>query len=235
MRASVITINLNNAVGMEATIQSVIEQTGVVIEYIVIDGGSTDGSQDILEKYRSYLSYLISEPDNGVYNAQNKGLKQVSNSHVLFLNSGDRLANAYALRALCDAVTSKHTLVYGDLLIEQTDGSSWLKTYPDKIAADYFFSDTLPHPASLIPTTLLRRLGGYDEHLRICSDWKFFREIYYRKIAKFVHISQPISIFAADGLSTRFESLIHSERTMVQQEYPVVKLQKKAWRKWLRI
>ena len=90
-KLSIITINLNNAEGLRKTIPSVISQTYCDFEYIVIDGGSTDGSVDVIKKYADKLSYWVSEPDAGIYNAMNKGIRKAGGEYCQFLNSGDWL------------------------------------------------------------------------------------------------------------------------------------------------
>lgn len=88
-RFSIVTINLNNRAGLEKTIQSVIKQECTDYEYIIIDGGSSDGSAEVIREYQGALSYWASERDTGIYNAMNKGLKQAHGEYVCFLNSGD--------------------------------------------------------------------------------------------------------------------------------------------------
>ena len=89
MKLSIITVNLNNKDGLQKTIDSVISQTFKDCEWIVIDGGSTDGSKELIEKYSDHISYWVSEPDNGIYNAMNKGIKASKCEYLLFLKSGD--------------------------------------------------------------------------------------------------------------------------------------------------
>ena len=93
MKLSIITINYNNCEGLRETILSVVEQTCKQFEWIIVDGGSQDGSVALLEQYRSYFSYWCSETDKGIYNAMNKGLQHAHGDYCLFLNSGDRLTN----------------------------------------------------------------------------------------------------------------------------------------------
>ena len=89
MKFSIITVNFNNKEGLHNTIKSVINQTFRDFEYIVIDGGSTDGSIDILKKYDKYINYWISEKDSGIYNAMNKGISKANGEYLNFMNSGD--------------------------------------------------------------------------------------------------------------------------------------------------
>ena len=91
MKLSIITINFNNRNGLEKTIESVTSQTCKDFEWIIIDGGSTDGSRELVEKKQKYITYWCSEPDSGIYNAMNKGIKKAKGDYCFFLNSGDRL------------------------------------------------------------------------------------------------------------------------------------------------
>lgn len=96
MKLSIITVNLNNKDGLQKTIDSVISQTFKDFEWIVIDGGSTDGSKELIEKYQESISYWVSEPDSGIYNAMNKGIR-IGGGYIIFLNSGDYLFNSRSL------------------------------------------------------------------------------------------------------------------------------------------
>ena len=91
MKLSIITINYNDAKGLRKTFDSIKNQTCHEFEYIVVDGGSSDGSQSVIEEYEQYISKWVSEPDNGIYNAMNKGAKMSTGDYMLFLNSGDNL------------------------------------------------------------------------------------------------------------------------------------------------
>lgn len=100
MKVSIITVNFNNAVGLERTIESVVRQPKELYEYIIIDGGSTDGSVEIIKKYEQYVTYWTSEKDNGIYDAMNKGIKEASGDFCNFLNSGDCYHDARVLSNL---------------------------------------------------------------------------------------------------------------------------------------
>ena len=87
MKLSIITINLNNAAGLRKTIQSVVNQTYIDFEYIIIDGFSSDGSIEVIKEYADRINYWVSEPDRGIYNAMNKGILKTSGEYIHFLNS----------------------------------------------------------------------------------------------------------------------------------------------------
>ena len=128
MKLSIITINYNNKAGLQRTIDSVICQTCNDFEWIVIDGGSTDGSKQLIELYQSHSAYWCSEPDNGIYDAMNKGLRLATGSYVCFLNAGDRLADASTLTRVmqqADNYTESDmpAVIYGDTDIVDDSGT----------------------------------------------------------------------------------------------------------------
>lgn len=166
MKLSIITINLNNRDGLQKTIDSVVTQTFKDFEWIVIDGGSTDGSKELIEQYADHFAYWVSEPDKGIYNAMNKGIKVAKGEYLQFLNSGDWLWENDTLNKVFSS-TPNEDILYGNW--EQKDGI--LFSAPHKLDAIYFFQSTLSHQAVFIKKSLfLYEL--YDETLKVASDWK---------------------------------------------------------------
>ena len=104
MLLSIITINYNDKEGLARTMNSVLSQTYTDFEYIVIDGGSNDGSKTIIEQHQDQLGYWVSEPDSGIYNAMNKGIAKANGEYILFLNSGDVLIDDTIIKYVCTAV-----------------------------------------------------------------------------------------------------------------------------------
>src|SRR5690606_29836408 len=112
VKFSIITINYNNVQGLDNTVKSVIGQDYKNFEYIVVDGGSTDGSAEIITQYQNHIDYSVSEKDNGIYHAFNKGIKATGGDYVIFMNSGDRFYDAYTLTAYANNITSDNYGVY---------------------------------------------------------------------------------------------------------------------------
>ena len=220
---SIITINYNDKVGLERTLKSVINQTYCDFEYIVIDGGSTDGSKELIEKYNDKVNYWISEPDKGVYNAMNKGILKANGEYLLFLNSGDEF---YTLNVLKENLKFIHThdLIYFNInVIGEQD--NFIKKYPSKISFSYLYNDTLPHPATFIKKHLYAKIGLYDENLKIVSDWKFFILALVKYNSTYQYVDAVFSIFYFDGISSRKENLeiLLAEREQVlKQEFPLI-------------
>ena len=211
MKLSIITINLNNREGLQRTIDSVVCQTFRDFEWIVIDGGSTDGSKELIEQYADHFAYWVSEPDKGIYNAMNKGIKVAKGEYLQFLNSGDWLYKNTTL-SNCFSHDSTADILYGDLFF--CDGENMEKCcYPKQLSIRYFYNLSLGHPSSFIKRILLQE-EPYDESLKIVSDWKFFLKQALRG-KTFVHIDETVSCFNTSGVSSQNEKLTEQERESV--------------------
>jgi glycosyltransferase involved in cell wall biosynthesis len=196
-KLSIITINKNNAQGLEKTIQSVINQTYKDFEYTIIDRASTDGSVEIIKKYQNKIDYWISEPDKGIYNAMNKGIKVAKGKYLLFLNSGDWLIENNVLERVFN-IDFSEDIVYGNIKVD----NKWIKQYPKHLTLRYFIKDTLPHPASFIKTSLFEKTGFYDENYIIASDFKFFVQGIILLNCSYRKIDLTISVFHTGGKSS---------------------------------
>jgi glycosyltransferase involved in cell wall biosynthesis len=133
---SVITINLNNSLGLKKTINSVLSQDYSNIEYIIIDGDSSDGSLEIIQSVSSKLAYFISEKDEGIYSAMNKGIIKANGEYLIFLNSGDYFASPSSISSLKMNTISK-SIIYGNMLIEQ-NGELSIEKYPHRVDLNFF-------------------------------------------------------------------------------------------------
>ncbi len=190
MKLSIVTINLNNAIGLEITLQSILNQNNDRYELIVIDGNSKDNSQQIIEKYNSIISK---------YDAQNKGIKHSGGEYILFLNSGDALANNNIVN-LFDNLQYKEDLIIGDIIFD-TGIVKWRRYYtkiPDEI---FFYLESIPHSSTFIKRDLLIRANNYDLQYKIVSDYDFFIKSIFRLDASLRYLNCPISIFDKSGIS----------------------------------
>jgi glycosyltransferase involved in cell wall biosynthesis len=198
-KLSVITINKNNAAGLEKTIRSVINQSYVNFEYIVIDGYSTDNSTEIIKKYASQIHYWISEPDTGTYNAMNKGIKKATGEYVIFMNSGDCFINN---QILSNVFLKEH---HSDLLIGNIiqDGNFFKqrKIVSHKITFYYLLTEVLWHQATFTKRSLFDEIGFYDEQLKITSDWKFALLALVKYNKSFEILDENIALVETKGIS----------------------------------
>lgn len=201
MKVSIITINFNNNKGLERTIKSVQSQSYTDIEHIVIDGGSNDGSVDIIKAFEAKISYWVSEPDSGIYNAMNKGIAQAHGDYCLFLNSGDVLCSKNALSEICESNVNSD-IVAANLMVDNTGTITNIP--PQEVNLTYFLNTSLPHPSTMIKTSVLKDLN-YREDYTIVSDWIFFFEALILKNSTYQHVDKFMSVFYTDGISTNKE------------------------------
>lgn len=213
MKVSIITINYNNAKGLKKTLDSIVSQNQADFEYIVIDGDSTDGSQNIIEEYSKQISYWISEPDSGIYNAMNKGIRQATGEYVLFINSGDVIRTETNLSSIISQITGED-IIFFDLEVCDISNNRYVKIYPDSLDFKYFAEDSLPHMASFIKKDLLAKYGYYSEKIKISSDWAFFMDAVCLLNCTYKHIHEYFSTFYLDGLSSdeRNRQILTGER-----------------------
>lgn len=220
-KLSIITINYNNLEGLKRTVESVVSQTWQEFEYIVIDGGSTDGSSTYIESQSSKIDYWVSEPDKGIYNAMNKGIAKATGEYLLFLNSGDHFYNESVLEKNHTFLVEKD-LIYFNLNISDRITAS-IRNYPEELSFTYLVSNTLPHPATFIHTSIFNQIGLYDEDLNIVSDWKLFIISICKYNYSYKKIDETLTTFYLDGISSKSENtaLIYQEREKVlMNEFP---------------
>lgn len=215
MKLSIITVNLNDCNGLLTTMNSITQQTFHDYEWIVIDGGSTDGSKQFIEEHADLISYWVSEPDSGIYNAMNKAVRHAQGEYSLFLNSGDWLWEESALENVF-AENPHADVVYGDIaLISETEPTS-IRTYSDRLSFNALYRLSICHQSSFIRTELLRE-EPYDETLRIVADWKFFiRKALARKT--FLHVNTTVAAFCLTGISSSNPTVVTAERERVSAE-----------------
>lgn len=205
IKLSIITINYNNAEGLERTIKSIECQTCEEFEYIVVDGASSDKSLNIIHKYENCISKWISEPDTGIYCAMNKGVRMSTGQYCLFMNSGDEL---YAATTIEDIFKLQFDEDYVQGIIHILDGRGTFSPPPkDVTLAFYFYGNNNSHQASLIKRTMLMQ-HPYDEKLRIASDLKFNVECLIKYNCSYKAINVVIAHYETGGRSSTIE---HSE------------------------
>lgn len=214
-KISIITINYNNLEGLKRTVESVVNQTWNEFEYIVIDGGSTDGSVDYIESQNEHIDYWLSEPDKGIYNAMNKGICKANGEYLLFLNSGDHLYIDTVLQKNKSSIEN-YDLIYFNWLVVGKNFTR-IVTYPDKLKFSHLFFNALPHQATFMKKELFDRIGLYDENLKIASDWKFMIVALFKHNCSYKHINDTFSTFYLDGISNQVDS--SDEREQVLREY----------------
>jgi glycosyltransferase involved in cell wall biosynthesis len=216
MLISIITINYNDAAGLKKTMASVLEQTYEDIEYIVIDGGSTDGSASHIELYQKDLAYWVSEPDQGIYSAMNKGIDQATGDYLLFLNSGDWLVDDYVIERFV-GFHPIEDLVYGDPLVR--DGIAWQRKFmPKYMSIGVALSHTLAHQAEFYKRSLFNDNFRYATSYKVVSDWILTNDAIIFKNCTTRYIDLVVCYFEDPGISSDF-NLRQQERNRYLKEH----------------
>lgn len=200
--------------------ESVLSQSEKDFEYIVIDGGSDDGSKALIESMAAGLSYWVSESDSGIYEAMNKGIEAAKGKYLLFINSGDLLADTNVIKNVSPLLDSDEDIIYGNLKINQ-NGTVTNGYMPDIIDLRQMMNDTLWHPVSFIKKELFNTYGKYNTSYRIVGDYEFFFNVIISKHATTKHIQQFIAVFDLNGMSSSPSNikLIKQERERAQYTY----------------
>ncbi len=231
-KLSIITINRNNASGLQKTMESVFAQTSRNFEYIVIDGASTDGSNEIICQYANmpmnHEFHWISEKDSGIYNAMNKGIRMAKGEYLQFLNSGDTLASPDVTDKMLKAIENqeprtknqeKTAIFYGNMLKQMPKGLLRDRGFAGRQPTMLdFYRGTLNHSPAYIKRTLFDKYGLYDEQLRIVSDWKWYLTAIVFGQEKIAYTDIDMTIFDMTGISTINKELDKAERKQVLSE-----------------
>lgn len=221
---SIITINRNNATGLEKTLQSVASQTYQEFEYIIIDGASTDDSVDVIKKYEPRFAHLtwVSEPDSGIYNAMNKGIRMAKGEFIQILNSADCLAANDITERMLAALENagRPNIFYGNMVKCFPDGYRRVdKGFAgQEITMLGMFTGTLNHDPTYIRRDLFDKYGFYDESLKIVSDWKWFMQAIILGGEKPQYVDLDVTLFDMTGISETNKALNKKEREMVLEQ-----------------
>ncbi len=225
---TIVSINRNNEKGLEKTIQSVFSQTITDFEYIIVDGASTDGSVDVIRKYSGLFGprlKWISEPDQGIYNAMNKGIGMACGEYCQFLNSGDCLALDDVVEKMYKAIehAGHPSILYGNMLKIMPGGILRDKSFTGhRITFLGFYNGTLNHSPTYIHRDLFDKYGLYDESLRIVSDWKWFLQAIIFGGEKPYYTDLDVTLFDMNGISEKNKKLDKEEREKVLVElFPI--------------
>ena len=243
-KLTIITINYNNASGLQKTVESVLAQSTQDFEYIVVDGGSTDGSVDYFIAQNSELRTqnfsFISEKDKGIYNAMNKGIRMAKGEYLHFLNSGDWLVDKFVvermlkeLRSFELGVRSKEfgvkspevvdarpiDIFVGNKIMVRPDGKvRYGRNDKRPVTALTFYRSTIEHTSAYIRRAMFDEVGMYDETLCIVSDWKWYFDAVVNHNAKVAFTDIYVSYFDNTGISSTSPALDKAERRQILEQ-----------------
>jgi glycosyltransferase involved in cell wall biosynthesis len=220
---TVITVVYNGAKYLEDTIKSVINQTYPNVEYIIIDGGSTDGTIDIIKKYEDYIDYWVSEPDKGIYDAMNKGIDLTAGQWINFMNAGDKFFNdntIFFIYQNVKSLNSNYDIVYGKVEIINEKGEidaiyGLNEKYSLKKLKKYM---SIPHQSTFYRLEFFKKTGKYDNDFKIAGDYEILLRSYKNLQIKF--LDSILSLMLSNGVS-------QTQITKVFNEFTRAKLKNK--------
>lgn len=218
MKVSVVTIVYNDVANIERTLQSVISQTYCDIEYIVVDGASTDGTSEIIGRYLSNLNKYICEKDTGIYNAMNKGLQVASGDYVIFMNSGDRFSSNSVVSQICAMVGERRpAMIYGHY--HECVGDNIISTRSCRKPSKIWYGPVASHQSTLYNIDFIRHNSiSYDENYRIAADYKFSLQTLMLSGGDAIQVDVCVSDFDTSGASNTNMDLGLNEANRARRE-----------------
>ena len=218
---SIIVVTFNNADGLERTLDSIRLLNYGQKEVIVFDGGSKDGSLDIMGRNEDIITVAVSEKDKGIYNAMNKGIKVAKGEYLQFLNSGDWLWDGDVLQeVLSDEVCGNADIVYGKTMVNDVNGYVFESGHHfDPFTPYSLVAYSMPHQSTFTKRMLFERIGLFDEEFRLSGDLDFFFRAIIINHALTKHIDRSITHFAGGGLSMTAPGLEAEEKKMILEKY----------------
>ena len=198
---SIITVVYNGDKYLEQTIKSVINQTYKNIEYIIVDGGSTDRTLEIIKKYEEQIDYWISEPDEGLYDAMNKGIRKANGDLIGMINSDDW----YELNTVKQVVQSyinnpKKGVFHGDMYLISDKSKKILRSFNASKFKFKYYGMTYAHPTFFVSKKIYSKFQ-YNTRLKTISDYQFALEVFLDNSKTYYYIDQPLSNYRFGGLS----------------------------------
>lgn len=219
IKISIITVVYNSVAVLQDTIVSVLNQSYNNVEYIIIDGNSTDGTLDVINKYREKISIFVSEPDNGIYDAMNKGIKLSTGSWLLFMNAGDTFYDNKVLENFASGNCEKYDIVYGNALRQFKNTSNlWVPSSLSTMWRKMSFC----HQSTFVKVSY-HQARLFDENYKLSADYDFFYESYYLLGAKFKHINLLVCRFSMEGKSGIDYIASAKENLMMAHKFKILK------------
>lgn len=235
MLVSIITVTYNAALFIEETIKSVLSQTYTNIEYIIIDGGSMDGTVEIIRQYNGKIAKWVSEPDKGLYDAMNKGISMATGGLIGIVNASDYLApNAVKLMAEAANVYPEAGVFHGDINMLNEDGTFFKRKRPNPDLSQHYKGMQIHHPTVFVRKQVYDEVGTFDLQFKISADFDLILRCVNAGV-KFHYIPEVISNFRLGGVSTQRQKLAHEDcaNSLLKNGYSVEEVAaiKNQWRK----
>ena len=221
-KVSIITVVYNGTTHLEQTIQGVLKQSYDNIEYIIIDGGSTDGTLEIIEKYNTQITYWVSEPDGGIYDAMNKGIAKATGEIVGLINADDWYEKD-AVSVVVDKFEKENVdVVHGSMRIVKENAEHFVKSAASDL--DHLSKGMLlNHPTVFAKRALYEAYGGFDTTYRIVADWEMMMRWKGQEV-KFGALNETLANFRMGGVSSLYLKKNFSEKHHVRQKHQACKV-----------
>jgi glycosyltransferase involved in cell wall biosynthesis len=208
---TVVTVVFNGEQFLEETILSVIDQAYDNVEYILIDGGSTDGTLDIIRKYEYAIDYWVSEADQGIYDAMNKGITLSSGDWINFMNAGDQFISSDVLQEINFKVRPKESVLVGD--VEYDSGKIFTS-----LQFSLYLKNSIHHQAAFYPLILFKKLGLYNTDYKILADYDFNLKSMVSNV-QFENLNKTIALCSDFGISDTPKLSNYQEEIRVRKHY----------------
>ncbi len=250
IKVSVVTVCFNSADTIVDTLHSILGQDYADAEHIVVDGGSTDGTLDILSKYSSFIARLISEPDDGIYDAMNKGIQMVTGDVIGFLNADDIYADAHVLSDVAATMEAMELdAVYGDLVYVRRDDPAKVTRYwkaGEYLPGSFRLGWVPPHPTFFCRRRLLEEYGCFDPLYRIAGDFELMLRLIEKNRIRMGYIQRPLVHMRVGGRANTIRGIVRGNREILHAfaanglrpspgfllRKPLAKLRQLAIRQW---
>jgi glycosyltransferase involved in cell wall biosynthesis len=223
LKITVIIACKNEKETIERTLLSIINQTYKNFEIIIMDGASTDGTLDIIEKYGNYISHCASKKDGGIYYAMNQGISFAYGDFLYFLNAGDTLYSDKIFEILIKNIEKypKTEMFWGDVCINYPDGKTVNNSFSDFNNVYSFFETFICHQSTFYKRSLFEKFGNYDTKLKIAADIDFNMKLLVENNIETVYIPTVISNFYRNGASSdiKNQDLMQKENNEVFKRY----------------
>jgi len=214
LKLSIVTISFNSANTIEKTIRSVVGQSYQNFEYIVVDGGSTDGTVQIIEKYREKITYFVSEKDYGLYHAMNKGIEKTTGDIIGMINSDDYYLDS-AFEKVIQAFKGKKLeeyILWGDISYKDSVVKGWRE---ENLRIGAF----APHPSMFCPKAVYEKIGVYKLWYKILADYDFMYRAIHKHQIKPIYLSETLAFFRDGGVASQNIFRALTEEMLVKVEY----------------
>ena len=221
MKISVITVVYNDKDHIVHTIDSVVSQSARCrMEYIVVDGASTDGTSDLIKEHLQHIDTYICEKDSGIYNAMNKGMNCATGDFVIFMNSGDSFCSQNVVERVLDAIGQAPqvpALLYGDY--REMKGSTFSSPIPARKFDKIWYGQVASHQSTFFNLHFLRSRGWqYDESYKIAADYKLALQVIHGANRNILQVPFCVSNFEVSGVSNQQQNLGLEEANRARRE-----------------